>query len=875
MLALCTYSLTKCSAGEVLDVVANHQFALVKRSGRWECIESNANRQMEAALRESEERYRRIVETAQEGILVGNTDGKVVFANQKMADMLGYTRDELVGRSGLELLAEAQHGDVLLARDELSRGGVVSREYQFRRKDGRALWTLCNACQLVDGGGHHVANLAMHTDITARKQAEQALLEAHARAVWLARLPDQNPQPVLRVSADGLVLYCNSAAELLSGWCCQAGDCPPDALTPLVRLALNEARHIAADISLGARTYAVAVAPFPAERYANVYGTDVTERKQAQAALQAAHDALEQKVRERTQELSGVNRTLRMISDCNQVLVRAASEEELVREICQIIHERGRYRMAWVGYAEEDAARTVRPIAAMGREDGYLALAQSTWSDADRSPTGRCIRTGTRCVCHDFLTDPDVGSWRAEALERGYRSSIALPLAADGAVFGALTIYADRIDAFDEKQTAMLTELADDMAFGIVALRARVERDHARRLAEATTRQLRALATELGQAEYRERLRLARILHDHLQQLLVAAQFNLATVGGRGSDRQAVVRVTDILDKAITAARTLTAELSPPALQEKGLVAGLAWLGREMHAKHGLRVDLRAETDAEPHAESVRFFLYDAVRELLFNVVKHAGSRSAVVVVTRPSADAVQVTVEDRGVGFDVGRLESGELGGSGFGLFSIRERLSYLGGRLTVESEVGHGAHFTLVAPALSAPTAEDPPAVRVAGSSAALTAVPRIGVEAGSDQRIRVLLADDHPVLREGLARLLREQPDIEVVGEAGDGEAAVRLAHEARPDVLVVDVSMPRVGGLDATRQLRGEQPALRIIALSMHEDAETERAMREAGAAEYLVKSGPPERLVAAIRASRRPAPEPTPTVGRAPTALRRS
>ena len=265
--------------------------------------------------------------------------------------------------------------------------------------------------------------------------------------------------------------------------------------------------------------------------------------------------------------------------------------------------------------------------------------------------------------------------------------------------------------------------------------------------------------------------------------------------------------------------------------------------------------------------------MYEAVRELLFNVVKHAGATSARVAVTRLGADAVQVTVEDGGVGFDLASLESGELASSGFGLFSIRERLSYLGGRLTMESAPGRGARFTLVAPALEGPNAEERRGQRAAAKTEAPTGPSGSRAAAGAGRRIRVVLADDHPVLREGLVRLLREQPDIEVVGEAGDGETAVRLARQLRPDVVVVDVSMPRVDGVEATRRLKAEQPALRIVALSMHEDAETEQSMREAGAADYLVKSGPPERLVAAIRVSRGPEAEPTPIAGGAPTASR--
>ena len=323
------------------------------------CLDITERKRVEHTLRVSEERYRALVETAPDGIVV-HQDGRFVFANPAALRLYGAdTLEQFLGRRVVDYI-HPDDREAIAGRMRRATDGQLApqRETRLVRLDGRAVAVESGGARVEFEGKPGVQVIIR--DVTERKQAEQALAEAHARAVWLARFPDENPQAVLRVSADGLVLYCNPAAQRLSGWSCRAGDCPPDALRPLVRRALTESRHLAEDLSLGARTYSVSVAPFPEERYVNVYGTDVTERKQAEAALQAAHDALEQKVRERTQALSEVNQTLRMISDCNQVLVRAASEEELAGEICSIIHERGGYRMAWVGYAER--RRQERPV---------------------------------------------------------------------------------------------------------------------------------------------------------------------------------------------------------------------------------------------------------------------------------------------------------------------------------------------------------------------------------------------------------------------------------------------------------------------------------------------------------------------------------
>jgi DNA-binding NarL/FixJ family response regulator len=132
--------------------------------------------------------------------------------------------------------------------------------------------------------------------------------------------------------------------------------------------------------------------------------------------------------------------------------------------------------------------------------------------------------------------------------------------------------------------------------------------------------------------------------------------------------------------------------------------------------------------------------------------------------------------------------------------------------------------------------------------GSPAELSPVP------GRGERIRILLADDHQILREGLASLLSEEPDMEIVGEAGDGHEAIELARLTRPDVVLMDVTMPRLDGIQATRQITAEMSGVAVIGLSMHEEEDMALAMRSAGAVAYLSKGGPSEALIAAIRST---------------------
>jgi PAS domain S-box-containing protein len=146
--------------------------------------------------------------------------------------------------------------------------------------------------------------------------------------------------------------------------------------------------------------------------------------------------------------------------------------------------ETGGYRMAWVGLAEDDPAKTVRPVAWAGAEDGYIALARISWADTERGrgPTGIAIRTGVPCPVQTILNDPRFEPWRADAAMHRFASVCALPLVANGKTFGAITIYSSQSDAFDTTETGLLRELSENLAFGVAALRTRCEREQAERL---------------------------------------------------------------------------------------------------------------------------------------------------------------------------------------------------------------------------------------------------------------------------------------------------------------------------------------------------------------------------------------------------------
>lgn len=368
---------------------------------------------------------------------------------------------------------------------------------------------------------------------------------------------------------------------------------------------------------------------------------------------------------------------------------------------------------------------------------------------------------------------------------------------------------------------------------------------------------LRAMATELNLAEQRERQRLARELHDHLQQLLVLGKIKLGH-GKQLADQvpacAILLRETDeVLSEALTYTRTLVADLSPRVLSDHGLAAGLIWL-REYMQKHSMTVTVRAPEEDVVLPEDQKILLFQSVRELLINASKHARTDQATVTLEQLNGE-LRIEVRDEGVGFDHAETtipSNGELS-SKFGLLSIRERMQVLGGFFDIQSVRGIGTTATLVMPV--ARQADNGLSLKVVGTRDNFTTPTAFPTQLSST-KVRVLLVDDHVMLRQGLRAVLETYPDVEVIGEAGNGEEAVTLAAQLRPSAVLMDINMPGMNGIEATKAIMLQQPEAIIVGLSVNATETSQEAMSRAGALELFTKEVAIERIYEAIQKAMR-------------------
>jgi signal transduction histidine kinase/ActR/RegA family two-component response regulator len=362
---------------------------------------------------------------------------------------------------------------------------------------------------------------------------------------------------------------------------------------------------------------------------------------------------------------------------------------------------------------------------------------------------------------------------------------------------------------------------------------------------------LRALATELNLAEQRERKRLATELHDHLAQMLVLVLLKLgqSKQGPLVRSQQMIQQAESLVNESLTYTRNLMAELSLPILREFGLFAALRSLSEQMQ-RYSLTVTVHTDSpeDVRLH-EDQAVLLFQSVRELLINVAKHAVSKHASIRAEKREA-CLRIVVEDQGFGFDVLAMTSAKTSplSSQFGLFSIRERMNVMGGRLEFHSAPGAGTRATLILPL--APRSQQALAQRtlkVSVPEAPAHRTSRLG-----HGLCRVLIADDHAMVRQGLRSMLEGYPDIDVIGEASNGQEAMAFTEQFKPAAVVMDINMPVMNGVEATATIRGRHPEIIVIGLSVNISLDNQEAMQKAGVSMLLTKEAAVEQLYGAIQ-----------------------
>lgn len=436
-----------------------------------------------ARLRESEERLRLAITAAHLGVWNWDLKSDRFTLLEGVETIFGLLPGQ--GSHPPEEVIEAVHPEDRepLARalsDGRENGTPIQLELRTAQSDGTVRWVEAEGTFIRGATGALERGVGIVMDITERKLAEQQLRESEET---LRTLAASAQDAILMLDNDGSVAYWNTAAQEIFGYSVEEA-LGKDMHRLLAPARFHEAfqagfRHFRStgDGAVIGKTLELVALRRDGTEFPMELSLSAVKLKGKWNAVGIVRDITQRKAGELA--LIRSNRALRTLSVCNEALVHAVSEPELLDTTCRRIVDAGGYAMAWVGFSEQNPAKTVRVAAHYGTDEGYLESMNITWADTEqgRGPTGTAIRTGATQVNQSFLTNPSTASWRDAALARGFRSSIALPLNGPSGTLGALMLYAREPDAFNKEEVHFLEELAENLAFGIKTLRTRLERD--------------------------------------------------------------------------------------------------------------------------------------------------------------------------------------------------------------------------------------------------------------------------------------------------------------------------------------------------------------------------------------------------------------
>jgi PAS domain S-box-containing protein len=685
---------------------APRQFAVI-------FMDVTERKRAEETLKSSEMRFRSVLDNSLDCIYRFNLQtGHYEYISPSAEMVMGFSPDELMAQDIETALAMVHQDDLPSMRAglaSLEKTGKVYIEYRQLTKSGDYSWISNHISLIRDNSNRPLYRDGSIRDITEQKQAEDILREyqmAIEATDDLIAVVDRNYK--YRMVNDAFLKKRGMLREHVIGKSVEQllGREAFESVRPKMDMCFR-GEPVNYEIqypypSVGTRDLDVKYYPLKndvgiVERLVSVI-TDITERKQVEM------------------QLNKLSKTLKALSDSSQAIIKADDEQAFLNDVCKIIIEDCGYSMVWIGFAENDEAKSVRPAAHAGFEEGYLETLQITWADTERGhgPTGTAIRNGKIAVCRNMMADPAFAPWREQAIIRGYASSIVFPLIVDGKVLGAITIYSKETDPFSEGEMRLLTELADNLTYGIDVLRRRSVQKQAEEALKEYSVKLEATNKELESFSYS----VSHDLRAPLRAIDGYSRMILKKYGDTFSDdvreKFEVIRdntraMGQLIDDLLALSRAGRQEIEKTVLDIRQLIEK-TW--QELQTMHPDR-EMELKIDSVPPVWCDRALIKQVFVNLLSNAIKFTGSRKrALVEVGGYEKDnEVICYVKDNGAGFDMQykdklfgvfqRLHgASEYEGTGIGLAIVKRIIHHHGGRVWAEGKVDEGAVFYFTLP-------------------------------------------------------------------------------------------------------------------------------------------------------------------------------